>query len=51
LTGCKPPPNGSNAPNGYALGIECSDFNISVFDTILVRRRAVEGFEEKPHVS
>ena len=51
LLGRKPPPDTPSASNGSALWIKCSNFNISIFNAVFFRRRAIARFEEKPHAS
>ena len=49
LLWCEPSPDIPRASNGYAIRINDSDFDTSVFDAVLLRRRTVARFETKPH--
>jgi len=51
LLGRKPPPDTPSASNGSAPWIKCSNFNISILNTVFSRRRTITRFEEKPHAS
>ena len=51
LLGRKPPPATPSASNRSALWVKGSNFNISIFNAVFFRRRAIAGFEEKPHAS